>query len=411
MRRGKSPDTSTVVCGCPWLCETGFLKVGVSTTLSVHRPRHTALPGPTMKITRILSILTAAALAAVCNTATAAPGDLDLTFGGTGKIITNFGNVIGRSVTLQGDGKIVVAGGHASGSFAVVRHNSDGSLDSSFNGTGKVTTTFGSSDTSGASVVVQGDDKIVVAGRSNGGIALARYNTNGTLDTAFGNAGKVTTDFGLGVGSEGLSIALQNDGKIVVAGSSISGLNTDFALVRYNTNGSLDTSFNGTGKVTTDFGRNDDIGNSVAIQTDGKIVVSGFSGTGGGGNYFFATARYTANGGLDTSFNGTGKVTTQIGGTVNRAYGVAIQSDGKIVSAGYCNVGNTEDFALVRYNTNGSLDTSFNGTGKVTTAIGSSDDEGYSVAMLDNGKILVAGASQGDRSDMALVRYTEQTVG
>ena len=150
------------------------------------------------------------------------------------------------------------------------------------------------------------------------------------------------TDFGLGVGSEALSIALQNDGKIVVAGSSISGNNYDFALVRYNTNGSLDTSFNGSGKVTTDFGRNGDIGNSVAIQNDGKIVVSGFSGTGGGGSYFFATARYTANGGLDTSFNGTGKVTTQIGGTVNRAYGVAIQSDGKIVSAGYCNVASTE---------------------------------------------------------------------
>ena len=128
----------------------------------------------------------------------------------------------------------------------------------------------------------------------------------------------------------------------------------------------LDHSFNGTGIVTTSI-RTHDIGSAVAIQSNGRIVVAGGSS---GSDVDFALARYKTDGTLDTSFNGTGKVTTPIGNNDDRAYSVAIQSDGKIVAAGYSYVGTSSDFALIRYNTNGTLDSSFNGTGIVTTDVG-----------------------------------------
>ena len=143
-------------------------------------------------------------------------------------------------------------------------------------------------------------------------------------------------------------------------------------MVRYNSNGSLDTSFGGTGKITTVVGAYDvdNRGNSIAIQSDGKIVVAGWSYN--GSNYYdFAVVRYNSNGSLDTSFGGTGQVTTPIGASGDFAQSVAIQqSTDKILVAGYSSNGTKYDFAVVRYNPNGSLDTSFGGTGQVTTPIG-----------------------------------------
>src|SRR5207247_429997 len=151
--------------------------------------------------------------------------------------------------------------------------------------------------------------------------------------------------------------------------------NDDFALARYNLDGSLDTSFNGTGKVTTAIGTSNDSVADLAIQPDGKIVAVGKSRN--GSQILFTLARYNPNGSLDTSFNGTGKVTTAIGTDNDDANALAQQPDGKIVAAGYSYNGSNNDFALVRYNPNGSLDTSFNGSGKVTTAIGTGKDEAY----------------------------------
>jgi len=163
-----------------------------------------------------------------------------------------------------------------------------GSLDNSFGTGGKLTTDFGSSDDLGYSVALQTDGKIVVAGYSgsypNDDFALVRYNTDGTLDNTFGTGGKLTTDFGSS-DDLGYSVALQTDGKIIVAGRSNNGLD-DFGLCRYNTNGTLDNTFGTGGKLTTDFGSSDDLGYSVALQTDGKIVVTG------GSNGDFALACY-----------------------------------------------------------------------------------------------------------------------
>ena len=204
-------------------------------------------------------------------------------------------------------------------------------------------------------------------------------------DTSFSSDGKVTTDLGFIAIDIGRSVALQSNGKIIVAGDS----NGDFALVRYNTDGSLDTSFSTDGKVTTGFGLlTIDIGYSLAIQADGKILVAGTDGTD------FALARYNSDGSLDTSFSSDGKVTTDLGFiAVDIGYSIAVQADGKIVVAGVSN----GDFALVRYNSDGSLDTSFSSDGKVTTDFGLlTIDTIYSLVVQADGKILVAGESNGD---------------
>ena len=327
-------------------------------------------------------------------------------FGGVGKVTTNLG-FVGRSVALQPDGKIVVAGGGGGNDFTLTRYNANGSLDTSFNSTGSVTTDFGPSDI-GYSVAIQPDGKIVVAGEGNSNFAVARYNTNGNLDASFGGTGKVTTDFELFDNNVGTSVAVQPDGKIVVAGYSYDALSRYvFSVARYNTNGSLDTSFNGSGKVTTDFGSAITYGYSVAIQpgilpNDLKIVVAGQV------DDDFALVRYNVNGSLDTSFGGTGKVITDFGSDHDTGYSVAIKSDGKIVMAGYSNTSsNLDDFSVARYNADGSLDTSFGGTGKVITDFGSDYDTGTSVAIQLDGKIVAAGHSYSSsyQRDFSVVRY------
>jgi uncharacterized delta-60 repeat protein len=343
-----------------------------------------------------------------------APGDLDTSFGTGGKVITAIGSGDdrGSSVAVQSDGKIVVAGYSWNGSnydFALVRYAASGALDPGFGTGGRSITPIGTGDDYGQSLVVLSDGKIVVAGYSSNGsnhdFALVRYTAEGALDTSFGSGGSVTTAIGSGH-DYGYSVAVQSDGKIVVAGSSSNGSNTDFALVRYTAAGALDASFGNGGKVTTDFGSSTDIGQSVAVQSDGKIVVAGYALTNG---YLVALARYTPAGALDTSFGSGGKVTTWIGSSFNdRGYSVAVQSDGKIVVAGSSSNGSNTDFALVRYTASGTLDASFGNGGKVTTLISYPHSTARSVAVQSDGKIVGGGfsAGTGNGYDFALARYT-----
>jgi uncharacterized delta-60 repeat protein len=332
------------------------------------------------------------------------PGSLDLTFNGTGVVTTSIssGGDIGRSVALQPDGKIVVAG--ESGPYlAVARYNSDGSLDTTFNNTGVLTTPIGSSS-GGNSVALQPNGKIVVAGSSFNGVnttkfVVVRYNNDGMLDPTFNGTGIVLTSIG-GISDTGWSVALQPDGKIVVAGQS----NDDFAVARYETNGVLDTTFNSTGAVTTSIGDSFDLFRSVAIQPDGKIVAAGSSDEIGEFPQF-VVARYEISGTLDTTFNNTGILTTPPGLDSGVAFSVAIQPDGKIVASGGGN--NAGDLIVVRYDENGKLDLSFNGTGVVTTPISSGYDFGVSVALQPDGKIVVAGLSDynSGNEELVVVRY------
>ena len=354
-------------------------------------------------------------------------GALDPSFGTGGKQTTDIGAGIESAVgvAIQADGKIVVAGISSDGTnydIAVVRYNTDGSLDTNadddplvhFDTDGIQTTPIGAGDDIATGIAIQTDGKIVIGGYSDNGtnydFAVVRYNTDGSLDTSFGTGGKQTTDIGAGNDvAEG--VAIQSDGKIVTAGYSLNGVDPDFAVVRYNTDGSLDTNadddppvhFDTDGIQTTPIGAGYDLARAVVIQTDQKIVAGGT--TDNGTNYDFALVRYNTDGSLDTSFGTGGKQTTPIGAGDGSALEVVIQTDGKIVAAGQGTNG-TIDFAVVRYNPNGSLDTSFGTGGKQTTPIGALDDRAYTVAIQANGNIVVAGASNnGTNYDIALVRY------
>jgi uncharacterized delta-60 repeat protein/LPXTG-motif cell wall-anchored protein len=367
-------------------------------------PFSTSLPKKLIRIITVATIITGGFIASPAH---ATDGTLDETFGTLGKVTTSI-SIAGvdgdaASMAVQADGKILVAGyaemtgDYSTYNFALVRYNTNGTLDEDFDGdtgtgNGKVTTDISGVDF-GFSVAIQQDGKILVAGYTSIGgsddFALVRYNTNGTLDTSFDSDGIVTTN--LGGNGYGYSVAIQQDGKILVAGDT----GGDFALVRYNTNGTLDTSFDGVtgtgnGIVTTNLGGND-YGNSVAIQPDGKILVTGRT------DNLIALVRYNDDGTLDTSFEGVtgtgnGIVKTLIGGSA-AGNSVAIQQDGKILVAGQTQINGSTDYALVRYNTNGTLDNSFDTDGKVTAHLGGID-RGHSVAIQQDGKILVVGYTE-----------------
>jgi uncharacterized delta-60 repeat protein len=319
-------------------------------------------------------------------------GSLDTTFDGDGKRIDEFGNLssFAQGVAIQPDGKIIVAG-YADTSldldFAVMRFNADGTLDPSFGGDGKVTTDIGGDDV-GNAVAIQADGKIVVAGSSGvprtgvtDFITVVRYKPDGTLDTSFNANGRVRTS--VRETSAANALAIQPDGKIVVAGVSVDNLgDREFAVVRYLSNGSLDSSFDGDGRLITSIGLSGNTALAVKIQ-NGKILVAGDTRRFGVDNNF-AVVRYNANGSLDTSFGSSGKVVTDFGGGFDRCFGMAIQTDGKIILTGSAVINSSQTVAVVRYLNNGSLDVSFDGDGKVTTPVGASA-EGRAVAVETSG--------------------------
>jgi uncharacterized delta-60 repeat protein len=327
-------------------------------------------------------------------------GTLDATFGTGGKVTTNYVDFdYETSMALQSDGKIVVAGSiivNNSPDFALLRYNSNGTLDATFGSGGKVTTRWGGPAQS-YGVAIQSDGKIVATGYAHlsegWSFALVRYNSNGTLDTTFGTGGKTTTPFAVPSVAQTNSLRIQLDGKIVVAGvtfvNNAGNLVGNFALARYNSNGTLDTTFGTGGKMVTDFGA-DDHAFSVALQADGKIVAAGMEGAD------FALARYNTNGTLDGTFGTGGKVVTDFAGSGDLALGVAIRPDGKIVAVGRTSVPFPQNsaFAVARYNSNGTLDTSFGNGGKATTTFaGSHGDQASSVAIQSDGKVVVAGTA------------------
>ena len=411
----------------------------------------------------------------------AAPGDLDTTFGPDGKLLqTGLGSASANAVAIQSDGKIVAVG-TAADDFVVLRYAS-GALDPTFSGDGIVTTSFGGSLSidSAKAIAIQSNGRIVVAGRSgsqsNAGVALARYDANGALDTTFSGDGILELEFAAPAGGAAAGVAVQADGKIVVVGST----GADFAIARFNADGTLDATFGlpPGGIVTRDFGSANDAASAVAIQTDGRILVAGSSVF--GGHTVFAFDRFSTtgipeflgpndpavNGAKHTSFGGgvdafpksmalqadgkvvlagdtvlttgggqvgTGAVERDMGiaryntdGTMDTTFStdglrgidfapssfasaVAVQADGKIVVAGRAETSGTLNlnFALARLNTSGSLDLTFSGDGLLTTDFSSGattrDDSGSAVAIQrSNGRIVVAGSAAGN---VALARY------
>jgi uncharacterized delta-60 repeat protein len=353
---------------------------------------------------RVLSIalVVTSFLLGLTSSVQAAAGDLDPSFGTGGFVTTDFGSRddFGVGAAIQPDGKIVVAGNSgAVGAFAVdfalARYNPDGSLDTTFGSGGIARSDFGAPLDAASDVVVQPDGKLVAAGLSAGNFAVARYNPDGSLDATFGSNGLSIIDFGSN--DQANAIILQADGKLVAAGFTLPpSFAGDFALARLNANGSLDTTFGNGGKVTTEFG-SFDLGFDAAVTADGRIVVAGRTGDD------FALARYDMNGTLDGSFGIGGKVTTNLGGS-DQPFAIALDAAGRVIAAGT----SSNDFALARYNADGSLDAGFGVGGTVTTdfAAGSSDTA-FGVVVQPGGGITAAGGSSSvsGSSSFALARY------
>jgi uncharacterized delta-60 repeat protein len=228
----------------------------------------------------------------------------------------------------------------------------------------------------------------------------------GDLDAGFGGIGVVTTN--VGTVDQAYDVAVDSSDRVVVGGFAFNGSDRDFALVRYGADGTLDASFSGDGRVATDLGGlsgNEQI-NAIAIQSNSKILVAGNTF---GANQDFAVARYTADGTLDASFSGDGYLTTDFGNGDDSAQGIALDATGNVVVAGWAHTGGGVDFALARYTPGGDLDTSFDGDGLLTTPIGSSNDQANDVAVDSKGRIVAVGASvQGAHNkDFAIVRYKQ----
>ena len=333
------------------------------------------------------------------------PGALDPSFGGDpapGLVVTDVGGLdSARAIIRQPDGKLVAAGSNGS-DFVLVRYNTDGSLDSSFGDQGIVTTDINSNTNEANALIIQPDGKLVAAGYAFSGgqkFALARYNPDGTLDDSFGDEGIVVSDFGIVINA----LIIQPDGKLVAGGR---GTGTAFGLARYLSDGTLDPDFGNQGTVITPIGIAD-ILNALIIQPDGKLVAAGRANIAGDVN--FALARYNPNGTLDDSFgNGTGIVTTDFAGTgaQDEANALIIQSDGKLVAAGRTGTAAVANFALARYLTNGDLDPSFGDGGKVTTDFNVAQDIAFALRLQPDGKLVAAGQTGiGVASNFALARY------
>ena len=340
------------------------------------------------QIVRRVVLFCGVAFAVAAPPAVAAPGDLDASFATAGTGTLDFGgNDRASHLTLAPDGGIVIAGttdAAGGGDYAVARLRSDGTPDPAFGSGGKVR--VGTAPGVGGGVVVQPDGKIVVTGQGNAtnDFVTQRLNADGTLDTSFGTGGTSTVDFG---GNDiANNLARQPDGKLVLVGSTDAVGGGDFAVARLNADGTPDTSFGTAGKQTVDFGGND-AAYGVAIQPDGKILVAG----GGDPVSEIAIARLNANGSMDTSFGVNGEQTVDVGGT-SRASSVAVQSDGRIVIVGGTAAASGH-FAVARLTASGALDPTFNGGGTLTFGYGgmSQYETGLGVAIQQNGRIVVMG--------------------
>lgn len=361
-----------------------------------------------------------------------ANGSLDQSFGTSGMVTEDHFAAFG--VTLQPDGKLVVVGmSNGSGPvqvFAVARFNSDGTVDSGFGANGKTLIDFGGvpiTDANGVAfaALIQPDGKIVAGGTASKAdgkeaIALARYNSNGTLDTSFGTNGKVSTDFSH-PNAAARAFGLQADGKILSSGTVGTNPVTwsdfyqpddptqDFALARFNPNGSLDTSFGNGGLVTTDFFGYTDGSFAMNIRPNGKIIAAGATVRSWDRDTTdFALIRYNSDGSLDTTFGGTGKVTTDFHSRADLAYALLTQDDGKIIALGSARVwdNSRHEMAVARFNRDGSPDANFGQGGKVTTTnvLGAS---AYSAAFAADGDIIAGGygADQWNTDALMLACY------
>ena len=345
---------------------------------------------------------------------------LDAGFGTSGKVVTpaGSGNEVAQAVAIQPDGKIVVAGYAFNGTnndFAVIRYNSNGTLDDTFDGTtnanGVILTPIGQSEDEAFGVAIQPDGKIVLVGQTYDGVktslAIARYNSDGTLDMSFDGDGRAVISPSIG-NAMLRSVAVRPDGRILATGSASNGVNFDIVVVQLNADGTLDAAFdgnsgNGNGIVVTPVGAGNDQGYGVVIQPDALVVVAGY--------YTSPTStdsvllRYATDGRLDTSFSGDGIATHAFSPDTDEALALALAPDGRIVISGCIRNGAPNDFLIGRFMPDGSPDASFGTNGRAIFPFSGTVDIALGVAVQPDGKVVAAGfGNNGVNNDFGVVR-------
>lgn len=353
-------------------------------------------------------------------------GALDTAFNGTGRVITDLGQLppisTARVVEVQPDGRILIAGGTLeSDSFKmmVMRFLSSGQLDNSFGDQGRVYLSFGIENDFAYCMAVQSDGRIIVGGYTTQDgtthFALARLLSNGVMDSDFGTEGTVTTQLGT-LDSEMYALALQADGKILAVGYAWNALavpNRDFAIVRYLPNGTLDNTFGGLGNgvliQATTAAASEDYATGVTIQNDGKIIVAGTRYPTVGASSF-AIMRLTTAGVLDSSFGTGGRQTTTSSTNNLQAQTLLLQADGKPVLTGQVTVAGDREFFCARYLNNGVLDTSFGTSGRAIISMGSSSDTALDAVLDSSGRVIMVGYSVTSSAQFALLRLTTSGV-
>lgn len=349
--------------------------------------------------------------------ALAGPGELDATFGENGRVaITLAGPSFGGGGAQQADGRLLIVGGTFTSQddldIAVLRLNTDGTLDGAFGTGGVATADFGGTFEEAYVLLLQGDGKMVAVGQSTDFsqfvIALARFNADGSVDATFGTNGRVTLDLG-GTDDYALGAVLQPDGRIVVAGASDVNGDYDMAIARFNADGSLDTTFGTNGSVLVDSDGRHDQANWLTRQPDGKLIACGH----GGPEPYNAlgsdmeAVRLNADGSLDVTF-GTNGVATVVNGTqLGMALGCAALSDGMTVLSGFSGSPGAADLALARLAGDGTLDTTFGSGGQSHLDLGKTDIA-QQVMLLSDGKLGVSGLTEdgddGDPTDLFIAR-------
>jgi len=315
------------------------------------------------------------------------PGTLDTTFGGTGIVFTTFDTFTaqsGNDIVVQPDGKIIVAGSAVNNStskqnWVMARYNPDGSLDTTFGTGGRVITPILNQSDTCNSVTLQPDGKIVAAGVAGVNFfssyaAIARFNPDGSLDSSFGSGGKTLRELS-GMNSVQDVVVLAN-GKIFIVGANGTHIGVPFGIL-----------FNSSGSEERYMSIDATYLSAVASQPDGKVLIAGRIGSSD-----YTIWRFNTDGSPDTSFDGDGKVSVQVGTNTFGARGILVKPDGKILTVGTARF-LTADVALIQFNPDGSLDTTFDDDGKVFVNVTGAEDYGIDLALQADGKIIALGAS------------------
>ncbi len=333
---------------------------------------------------------------------------------GSGKLITALGPRADRAtaIAVQPDGRVLVVGVCQNVGLCAARYTADGALDASFGGNGQLPPVFVPNVSNvSASLALLPSGKFLLAGTcfdlGNDDFCVFRFNADGSIDATFGpgvTEGSVITPIG-SADDRVQAMLTQPDGKIVVAGTCNNGVDSDFCAARYLANGTLDASFGSGGKVITAFSNRDDVVNAMALQADGKLLLAGSCNNGTTDDV--CALRYEINGALDASFGSGGKLITVVGSAYSAARAVALQPDGKFLVAAQCLTGTKNDFCTLRYNANGTLDTSFGSGGIRVTSVGSGNDYLTSITLQPDDKLILAGhcAASGGL-DFCAVRFT-----